>query len=278
MDPKSPPRASLRKKQVMETHWHSNLIILISGLYIFILNKIKSLISLSRILNRDPFSNWLYRIFDQYVDDNRRLESISQESCERSVVFISIVVCAWDVDRTKLTDIGVSFWNPNDIDCNMYSRHWRIKENVSLENRGVPNEPDTFTFGGTNLICETEIGLLLDEFILSLNTQFEKVVVVGYATQSTLDLLREHWKPSGSVTILDTQKIWQVQHGQPGEVTLEEALATTPGLVFDKYLLRNAGNDSCFILRLLQVQGKFDCRFVRKASEQHAQPPENSRF
>ncbi|KAI0835245.1 hypothetical protein F5Y06DRAFT_306384 [Hypoxylon sp. FL0890] len=278
MEPKPPQRLSPEKEKAIEVTWYSSLSIFIVGVYNFVFNKILSVFNFWKPLHHTTFANWLCTLFNQYKDDNKRLEGICQEICEHTTVFISICVHTWDGDQTKLTDIGMSFWIPRTVESNTYSRHWRIRENASLKSQSTPNEPDTFTFGNTDLICETEIAPLLDEFLMSMITRFEKVVIVGHGIRSTMYSLRKHWKPPGSVAVLDTQKIWQVQHQRLEKVSLEEALNTTLGVSFDTYLLHNAGNDSCFILQLLQTQGRFGHRLSGTDSEKHAQPLENSKF
>ncbi|OTA90033.1 hypothetical protein M434DRAFT_33941 [Hypoxylon sp. CO27-5] len=267
MEPKS-------KKPAMEATWYS---FLATPVFTAISNEIMLLYSFWDILYVS-FVSWVYSVIERYQDDNKMLESISQESCQQSVVFVSISVYAWDIDRTKITDIGTSTWSPSDFKFDPYSCHWRIKENMGLENRYMPNEPDTFTFGSTVCANETNITSILEEAFTPLFPRFQRVVIVGHGIYSTLELLRNYWKPPACVTILDTQKIWQLQCRQSENITLEGALTTIMETKYDNYLLHNAGNDSYFALCLLRAEGGFGHHSVRKDPEKHTQPPENSKF
>ncbi|KAI2608062.1 uncharacterized protein GGS25DRAFT_488757 [Hypoxylon fragiforme] len=234
--------------------WHYKVFRLLFWPVAYSLNKVRHLLDI--LHNPTEFYNhWTWPTSSPYPDDGQRLAKLWQEPTRRTIYVISIDVHAWDLDQSKITDIGLSIWYPNthhefDIRC----FHWRIKENMSLLNRHAPNEPDTFTFGGTEFISETDIAANF-EHLFSTFAVSQNVVIVGHRINLTMRLLKNHWKPPNTMTLLDTQNIWQLQHQRLDQVTLEKALKTTLGVVYQDHLLHNAGNDAQFVLLLLQAQG-----------------------
>lgn len=192
--------------------------------------------------------------FKHYTNDDQKLATLLKEAKNGTVIFASIDVHAWDLDTKKLTDIGVSTWQPDAYGrSDIKSYHWQIRENKSLKNEQTPNYPEIFTFGKTEIVGESHIAAVLDGVFEPLIDQFSRVVVVGHGINTTLTLLKNSWECPGSVIFLDTQKIWQLQHSQSIQVGLEEVLETTPQVRYNKLLLDNAGNDARFTLHLLHA-------------------------
>ncbi|KAI1660637.1 hypothetical protein F4813DRAFT_299906 [Daldinia decipiens] len=235
--------------------WCGNLFTLLIKPVIYFFNQPSLLRHVRDILPR-TFNNNLLKFEPEYADDSDRLGSILRESKKYATVFISIEAKVWNQDHNKITDIGLSTWYTGSFDPGRYSHYWQVKDNLSLRNECTANEPDTFMFGSTGLVEEgADIALILDAMFKSLISQPQRVAIVGHDVHSTIGLLKTYWEPPGSIMILDTQRIWQVQYGRVDKVTLEDALDMTLGAVYNKCWLHNAGNDARFILNLLEAQG-----------------------
>lgn len=144
------------------------------------------------------------------------------------------------------------------------SYHWRVKENVSLENHHELNEPDIFTFGSTSLVGQSEIRTLFDDIFESFAARNQKIVVVSHDINSMRSLLKNYWDPPDSVTFLDTGEIARLQYFDSDHCTLERALDITGITKYDKHLLNNAGNDARFTISLLQAQCRRAGQFERQ--------------
>ncbi|OTB00170.1 hypothetical protein M426DRAFT_268194 [Hypoxylon sp. CI-4A] len=202
------------------------------------------------------------------VNDSEILSNLWRESKNQVITYASIDVHAWDLDQSKITDIGVSTWDSNTIEqSDIVSYHWQIKDNTALKNKCIPNNPDIFTFEGTKLIDNNQVAPILDDIFEHLVAEGQKLAIVGHGIQQTIDVLKHHWQPPDSAILLDTQRIWKIQQQQSQQVTLEEALSTTSGLVYDEHLLHNVGNKARYTLNLLQAQGTLSRKPQRKARE-----------
>ncbi|OTA68094.1 hypothetical protein K449DRAFT_430210 [Hypoxylon sp. EC38] len=211
------------------------------------------LLDIWNISSRLSRGNPLKLSIEHDVYNNRYVTSLQQELLNGKVVFVSLDVHAWDIDQDKITDIGVSIWHPRTPDgLNMLSYHWQIKDNMFLKNRYVPNEPYIFTFGNTEVVSQNQIAAILND-VFEYSSRLGRMIIVGHDIHSTVRLLAGHWKPE-SVTFLDTEKIFQIQHRCPEKVPLKTALNTTSRVRYIESLLNNAGNDARFIIYLLQTQ------------------------
>ncbi|KAI1646701.1 uncharacterized protein F4817DRAFT_316417 [Daldinia loculata] len=242
--------------------WLCGIFALLIGLAVYHFNRARTLFGI-RIVSTRTSSDNVPETRHKYVDDNEKLASLLRESNKHVTVFISIDVHAWELDRTKITDIGMSAWYSGGNDDNVVlSRHWQIEENKLLKDRYMLNDPDIFTFGKTELISESQIAQKIDYIFESLGAGCQRTVIVGHGIRSTLDLLEKFWEPPGSeVIILDTQIIWQLQNHQSNKVTLETALISASDLSYNVHFLHNTGNNARFILNLLQEQGAMSKRF-----------------
>lgn len=235
--------------------WRCCLFSFLVELTVYLLNWVTVL--LLGVWNTSPqiFSRNLPNSSHEYADDNKRLARIWQGSNKQPIAFTSIVVHAWDLDRSKITDIGVSIWHPESFaKFEINSFHWQIRENITYQNQHILSNPDIFTFGSTELITSTQIAAKLNDVFNSPMIGVRKITIIGHDVRATMGLLEDYWKPPDSTTYLDTQKIWQLQHQQSDQIELEKALETTSGVRFNGHLLHNAGNDARYILLLLRAQ------------------------
>ncbi|KAI0110595.1 hypothetical protein F4776DRAFT_642458 [Hypoxylon sp. NC0597] len=234
--------------------WYYSFLALAMWLIACLLDAATFLLSVGITWFRLAWDNWPLSMFSHIADD-QILARTWRESKDQATVFVSIDVHAWDIDQSKITDIGMALWHPiasgeSDIHC----FYWRIKENLSLQYRHMVNESDIFNFGSTGLLNENQVGTIFEDMFSSL-ARFQRVVLVGHDIRSTLELLNKYWKPPETTTILDTQRVWQIQHRSSQQVALGEALETTSDVLYHNHLLNNAGNDARFTLCLLQAQG-----------------------
>ncbi|KAI1764601.1 hypothetical protein GGR53DRAFT_305390 [Hypoxylon sp. FL1150] len=245
-----------RDKFTKVVAWYHYLLNLAAWPSTYTFSKIKLLLNVWHTHTWLPYGSHLR--LRQYEDDRDKLATLLTKAKTQSIMLISVDVHAWDIDQSKITDIGISTRLLGSIgELRVRSYHWQIKENISLRNKHVLNNSSIFTFGSTKIIPETQISTILNGIIEPLETRFQNIAIVGHDICFLMGLLKNHWEPPGSVILLDTQKIWQQQHARLDQVTFEEALRTTSNVEYDRKLLDNAGNDARFTLHLLQAQSTF---------------------
>ncbi|KAI0849024.1 hypothetical protein F5Y00DRAFT_269686 [Daldinia vernicosa] len=232
------------------TWYYSPLALLVAPVK-YLLNQMRQLLG-ARDSPTQIFGGNLATLSPKYAKDEEILADILQEFQMQTTGFVSINAHAWDQDYSKITDIGVCTWREYSFKhVTKSSYHWRIRENMSLKNIYVPNEPDIFAFGSTKIINEFHIAQVIDSVLEPFIAEFPKVIVVGYDIKSTMHLLHTKWKPPESIVFLDTQKLWQIRNHHSDRVDLERALETTPAANYERRLLHNAGNNARYILELI---------------------------
>lgn len=237
--------------------WYYIIPILLLWPFTYLLNKTRLLFNICNTFSRSTRNKVSVVTPGKPADDQKRLTSLLRGCKEETTVFVSVDVHIWDLDHSRITDIGISIWHPGATDySDILSFHWRIRDNLLLKNQSVPNEPDIFTSNISRVISEGQIKACLDNIFDPLVGQFKRVIIVGHDVCYVTRLLDGYWNPPGAATFLDTQKIWQLQHRLSDNITLEEALDTTEGVRYSKSLLNNAGNDARITLYLLQAQGR----------------------
>ncbi|KAI1480321.1 hypothetical protein F4774DRAFT_379290 [Daldinia eschscholtzii] len=243
-------------RQITTMCWYHYLVVFLFGFYI-----IKTTISF--FTNRFTFYPtldiaWVTRLRKlDAKDDNTRLTESLTGSQNLPALFVTISVNTGEANSTKIKDIGISVWHTNIVEeSEIESYHWRIIENMEDEHVHTISDIETFAFGDSEDIHAAEISDRLNTVLGSSVAEFSNTTIIGYDTQSMKELLRDHWRLPASVEMLDTERIWQIQHRRSDRVPLEIALDTTPGVVYEKGLLHNAGNEARFTLLLLQAQGR----------------------
>ncbi|KAI0005783.1 hypothetical protein F4779DRAFT_33018 [Xylariaceae sp. FL0662B] len=210
---------------------------------------------------------------EPFADENTQFMELWNSPNRSGIVFAALDVHVWDRDHSKVTEIGLSTWCPDDDYNQIYCSHCKVEDHSNLVNRFVANDPDIFIFGNTRVVDASSIGPTLDEEFRAMARHFHRIILIGYGINSTIRLLRDHWAVPNTVLILDIQKLWQFQHRKLHQVTLEDALKTTPGVTYKKHLLNNAGNDTRYMLHLLQAFGTAAQKSRHQTGDDLGHPP-----
>ncbi|KAI0891259.1 hypothetical protein F4806DRAFT_483593 [Annulohypoxylon nitens] len=177
-------------KPTQKLRWCNSLVALLIWPIIHFLQQASSLLSLWGILPSLVESARPNPGDEPYADDHQRLLKFLRESKEQATPFISVDVCALDLDSEKVTDIGVSTWCPHIMEgFNINSFYWRIKDNIPLEDRQLLNKSDIFNFGNTELIESANIAENIDDIVDALQNEFPSTVIVGHDFRSTSSML-----------------------------------------------------------------------------------------
>ncbi|KAI1078646.1 hypothetical protein F5B20DRAFT_582002 [Whalleya microplaca] len=264
----TPESASLAEEHRTEASWTYLLVTTTLRPFTYIFNKMKLLPDVWNLSPKASGNSPTTAGIEQFAQENAQLAAFWKDSSNPSMIFAALDVHAWDGNREKIMEIGLSTWTPvkaHKTQC----FHWKIEGNVELQNRYLAHDADIFLFGASEVIAEPDIEPILSSVFESLAMRFKHVVIVGHGIDSTLELLKRYWNAPMSMTVLDTQKIWQFQHQELNQVSFEKALRTTPGANYNKYVLQNAGNDARYTINLLRALGEVAQHFQHRDHIDH---------
>jgi hypothetical protein len=188
---------------------------------------------------------------DRFASDNTLLATLFRQSRTSPVTFAALYVNRHEHNVKIIIDIGLSIWTLGGH-RNIESFHWNIQDKNESTITTPPDSTVPFEYGFSEVAKLADIGQLLQTRISTLQAHSSTICIVGHRIDSILSTLKAYWEPQIEAQVLDTQRIWQFQNQKMGEVSFEYALATAPGLSYEKSLLSNAGNDARYTMRLLQ--------------------------
>ncbi|KAK9781193.1 hypothetical protein SCAR479_05014 [Seiridium cardinale] len=181
-------------------------------------------------------------------EENIKLADLWDMSREEKIVFMVIDVKTTDANASLITDLGLTAWTPGAVGI-IQSQHWHIDELSYNE-----MEPDTFDFGTTQNIASSDIGTVLDDWVLSFRVQHRRICLVFYGS-NTLCSLEKQWPIPSDVLLLDAQKIWQLQQHQETPISLDEIFLSARDFEYRPSTLHNLGNRSYLLMLILQRLG-----------------------
>ncbi|KAI8947831.1 hypothetical protein F4801DRAFT_559430 [Xylaria longipes] len=187
-------------------------------------------------------------------DENGKLAAIWGVSDKSNVVFIALDVQASNNGPNRIADIGLSLWCLDDIAVPQ-SYYWQISDEAYVDSQPNPNNLDPFLHGSTRLICEKNIGHVMDSVFRDAALSYETLCIVGHNISTKLDLLGAYWSTPEGTIVLDIEKMWQAWHRTRNRIDLDELIQTIVRTETHPYMLNNAGNRAREILRLLRLQG-----------------------
>ncbi|KAH9909537.1 hypothetical protein F4778DRAFT_711787 [Xylariomycetidae sp. FL2044] len=141
--------------------------------------------------------------------ENARLLEIWNLPHESPVNFTSLEVRTLNHDQRVIPGIGLTRWY-KDSNYNTKSFYFEIEGNHSGTNR----DSETFIYGTTEIIKETEIGILISSLCGADKFGRRRLCVTGHDIAHQLKSLKAYWAIPDDTIILDTQRIWREQHGE----------------------------------------------------------------
>jgi hypothetical protein len=187
--------------------------------------------------------------------DNQLLAELWHKPDNSEVVFVAISVYAAMQENQKIREVGISTWClANDSKINSY--HWRVNDESPSEGTSTLSDHAGFQYGTSEDICPLEVKPKLEQLFYSLKRHFSTICVILHDSERSIRLLESVWVLPSQTLLIDTQRVWTTQRGGSGRISLYSALREAPILSRYKHLVGNPGNDSRFILCLLQALGE----------------------
>lgn len=187
-------------------------------------------------------------------EDNKRLINLWSKPNSPGVVFISLHAFTRKDDETKIRQIGMTGWQPNNFDF-MNSVCTEVEQDKIYNNSLLPQlTAGKFLYGDTEVIFRSDIGPWLRCTFKALQGSQHTACLVGYDIRRTLQLVQPYWSVPRDILILDIQTAQGFQVQTSEQLTFRQLLERSTGYTIDESLLDNAGNAAQLILQSFQTQ------------------------
>lgn len=201
------------------------------------------------------YARWLNECSYLRDDDKWDLKHVMRDVKNREMTLISIDFEAYEHDNSKITEIGISLYDPwsqkGSIIPFIMLTHIVILENQHLRNGSyVPDHTDNFNGGRTLVMTLEEAANSILEVFSKYSFADQPIgngfCLIGHAMKHDLNYLLQMGVSYGNCTSIDTAAVLNLTHGQQLP-SLKDALR----LVLQPFaFLHNAGNDAYYTLLL----------------------------
>lgn len=187
-------------------------------------------------------------------EDNKRLIDLWRKPENAGVVFISLYALACKDDKTKISQIGISAWQPNNFDF-IDSIYGQVDQGTILNNSLSQQTAGLFIWGETEAISHSDIGEWLKLTFKALQGSQNATCLVGYDIRHILQLVQPYWSVPRDVLVLETQLAqgFQIQTSEH-ILSFQQTLRRANGFRLDDSQLNNAGNFAQAVLKSFQNQ------------------------
>lgn len=183
---------------------------------------------------------------ESFADENNRLEAILTGPNQLQTLFVALCLKRKNV----VSEIGFSVWCPG-LGDEITSHSWIVSESSSVAR---PATEARFLYGKSEVIAPSQIQPFIDATFSSFRRRYDTIHIVGHSARSTEDTIKKLLNQDDFAFGFDTQRIWQYQHREQQEVSLEKILLAMK-IPHQPASLENAGNASHYIILLLQKLG-----------------------
>lgn len=188
-------------------------------------------------------------------EDNKRLIDLWRKPGNSGVVFISLHAFSCKDDGTKISQIGMSAWQPNNFDF-VHSIYGQVEQGT-MPNNSLLSQQTTgkFIWGETEVIPDFDIRPWLQSTFKSLRGPQNTTCLIGYDIRRILQLVQPYWSVPHDVLIFETQAAqgFQIQTSEH-LLSFQKTLRGANGFHLDDSQLENAGNVAQLVLKSFQNQ------------------------
>lgn len=237
-----------------------------SWIYSSLLQMGHSITTLTENLRR--FTRLYTTVFDRDIlswknteEHNKRLIDLWKKPGSAGVAFISLHVLARKDDETKISQIGMSAWQPNNFDF-IDSVYCQVEQGTIHNDSSSQQTAGKFIWGETEVIPDADIYPWLQCTFKAMRGPQNVACLIGCDTRRILQLVQPYWSVPSDVLIFETQAAqgFQIQTSN-NLLSFQQTLQSANGYPLDESQLNNAGNIAQLVLRAFQNQ-------VRKSEDE----------
>ncbi|KAI1362946.1 hypothetical protein F5Y08DRAFT_310730 [Xylaria arbuscula] len=185
--------------------------------------------------------------------EKKKLLDAWSMSATSNVVFVTLEVRHREPQIAGISEIALSQWSPGILSKTEILL-WTI-ENESCDAE-VNHSASLLPHGTTKTIEADDVPLHLADAFQDLKEQYDRIYIVGYRINKTLDFINPIWEIPKDITTIDTEKVWQLQDHGDDELSFKQCIETIPQLQKYRDLLGNAGNETWLGIQLLKIELK----------------------
>lgn len=188
-------------------------------------------------------------------EDNKRLIDLWTKPRNAAVVFISLHAFACKDDETKISQVGMSAWQPNNFDF-IHSIYGQVEQGTISNNLLLSQAtPGKFIWGETEVISDSDIGPWLQSTFEALRGPQNMTCLIGYDIRRILQLAHPYWSVPRGILIFETQAAqgFQIQTSEH-LLSFQQTLRGANGFQLTDSQLDNAGNIAQLVLKSFQDQ------------------------
>ncbi|KAI0803748.1 hypothetical protein GGR55DRAFT_385946 [Xylaria sp. FL0064] len=184
--------------------------------------------------------------------ENKKLLDAWSASATSKVLFVTIEVQVPDQQETRISEIALSRWSPGTP--GIETMLWIIEDGGLRSNSNSAHRTSAFLYDATETIREDVISIHLGDIFQDFREEYERLYLVGYRINETLSIMKKVWAPPQDLVIIDTARVWQAQHKEITELSLEQCIERVPELQEYSFSLENTGNKARLGIQLLREQ------------------------
>ncbi|KAH0537140.1 hypothetical protein FGG08_006044 [Glutinoglossum americanum] len=222
-------------------------------------------LGLKKRLEREELEQVLLR--EPGTSDYLDVESPAPHPMESSVVFVSIDVESFERDHKKITEVGISVLDTNDLSGippgkggsgwvkRIQTRHLRIKEHAHLINKDfVTGCADRFEFGESEWVSLEEApSIIAESFRFPTIDQTQRnIILLGHGIDGDIEYLKamgyNPFNLHNLVEVLDTSVMYRYLKREQNPRSLGSVLSDLDIMGWN---LHNAGNDAAYTLQAM---------------------------
>ena len=187
--------------------------------------------------------------------EKKKLLDAWSASAISEVMFVSIEVSHRNNETSEISEIALSSWFMNHF-RKIRTSLWIIRpEKLEDEEYNTHENPNSVS-GTLQHIRVDEIPIHLTDQFSGFKKQSEKLYLIGYDINKTLDLMRHIWVLPQDVVVIDTEMVFQSQNRGVSRLPFEACIERIPQLREQSSFPINTAKKAHLGIQLLQHQIK----------------------